>query len=279
MATALYGNLLPVRNFEPPTEGDEADLAGHVTHLKSQGYTILRSVLSDAEIAETRARLDLRMAAKMEAALGERNGAPQTGAELAAHGSTVSIGGPESSAAIGFPGLLAAAPEVAELLIKPFLLSPRLLDLAERIMGPFVQGDGFYVVGTPPPSYTGKATGLANRTDLLASAAGFHRDAYSHHKMWRNDPGWADDLASGGQPFTSPLAMHMLCYLQDMDGPGGALMVVPGSHRSGFGNEPSSNAEKEAVLPLNARGEPLVSCTTVMLSHAPTNLDMCVVPE
>ncbi|SVC74902.1 uncharacterized protein METZ01_LOCUS327756, partial [marine metagenome] len=34
---------------------------------------------------------------------------------------------------------------VAEPLSKPFLLNPRRLDLAERIMGPFVQGDGFYV--------------------------------------------------------------------------------------------------------------------------------------
>lgn len=104
---------------------------------------------------------------------------------------------------IGFPGLLASAPEVAELLIKPFLLNPRLLDLAERVMGPFVQGDGFYVVGTPPAALPGKATGVASRQDLLAEAAAWHRDAYNHHNMWRGNPGYADDLADGNQPFTS----------------------------------------------------------------------------
>ena len=88
-----------------------------------------------------------------------------------------------TAASIGFPGLLAAAAEVAELLIKPFLLSPRLLDLAERVMGPFVQGDGFYVVGTPPAQLTGRATGVASRPELLAEAASWHRDAYSHHGM------------------------------------------------------------------------------------------------
>jgi hypothetical protein len=44
------------------------------------------------------------------------------------------------------------------------------------------------------------------------------------------------DLAGGGQPFTPPLAAHMPCYLQDMDGPGGPLLAVPGSHRSAFGD-------------------------------------------
>lgn len=207
--------MLPARSRDVPSAAEEAELKAHAEHLQSHGYTILRGVLSDEEVAETRARLDLRIAAKMVArGLGERDGVPQTGAAIAAGGSTISIGGPENSAIIGFPGLLGAAPEVAELLIKPFLLNPRLLDLAEAIMGPYVQGDGFYAVGTPPPSYTGKPTGAVARSTLLAEAAGWHRDAYSQHSMWRSNPGWADDLAGGGKPFTPPLAMHMLCYLQ-----------------------------------------------------------------
>ena len=270
--------MLPARSRDVPSAAEEAELSVHAEHLQSHGYTILRGVLSDEQVAETRARLDLRIAAKMGAVLGERDGVPQTGAAIAARGSTVSIGGPENSAIIGFPGLLGAAPEVAELLIKPFLLNPRLLDLAERIMGPYVQGDGFYVVGTPPPSYTGKPSGPVERSTLLAEAAGWHRDAYSQHNMWRSNPGYADDLAGGGKPFTAPLAMHMLCYLQvcssrltvgfsqpsvhtkhithhwqDMNGPGGALMVVPGSHRSAFGDRPISAAEEASVLALDAR--------------------------
>jgi ectoine hydroxylase-related dioxygenase (phytanoyl-CoA dioxygenase family) len=262
--------LLPERSREGPSAAAEAELAEHALHLKSHGYTVLRNVLSDAVVAEARARLDVRMAAKMETVLGEDDGVALTGAEVAARGSTISIGGAENSPTIGFPGLLGAAPEVAELLVKPFLLNPRLLDLAERIMGPFVQGDGFYVVGTPPPSYTGAATGLAARSELLAEAAGWHRDAYSHHSMWRSNPGWADDLAAGGQ-HTPPLAMHMLCYLQDMDGPGGSLLAVPGSHRSAFGDRPSTNEEEDAVLALDARAGDAVVFHCDMLHSGSAN--------
>ena len=70
---------------------------------------------------------------------------------------------------------LDTAPDIGEFLVKPFLLSPRLLDLAERVMGPYVQGDGFYVQGTPPPTLTGGPDGVADRTELLDEAAGWHR--------------------------------------------------------------------------------------------------------
>ena len=264
------GDLLPVRSGSAPSAAEEAILAEHVEQFKSRGYTVLRGVLSAAEVAAVRERMDVRMAAKLAAQLGELEGKPATGAELAAAGHTVSIGGPADSAVIGFPGLLGAAPEVAKLLIKPFLLSPRLLDLAERVMGPFVQGDGFYVVGTPPAQLTGRATGVASRPELLAEAASWHRDAYNHHNMWRGTPGWADDLADGGQPFTPPLAAHMLCYLQDMDGPGGPLLAVPGSHRSAFGDKPTGAGE-EAVVPVDAKAGDAVFFHCDMLHSGSAN--------
>ena len=264
------GGLLPARSESVPSAAAEAILAEQVEQFQSRGFTVLRGVLSAAEVAEARARLDVQMAAKLAAQLGELEGKPATGEKLAAAGGSISIGGPADSAAIGFPGLLAAAPEVAELLIKPFLLSPRLLDLAERVMGPFVQGDGFYVVGTPPAQLTGQATGVASRPELLAEAAGWHRDAYNHHDMWRNNPGYADDLADGGQPFTPPLAAHMLCYLQDMDGPGGPLLVVPGSHRSAFGDKPTG-AEEEAVVPVDAKAGDVVFFHCDMLHSGSAN--------
>ena len=154
------GGLLPARSGSAASAAEETILAEQVEQFQSRGFTVLRGVLSAAEVAAARARLDVRMAAKLAAQLGELEGKPATGEKLAAAGGSISIGGPADSASIGFPGLLAAAPEVAELLIKPFLLNPRLLDLAERVMGPFVQGDGFYVVGTPPAQLTGQATGV-----------------------------------------------------------------------------------------------------------------------
>jgi ectoine hydroxylase-related dioxygenase (phytanoyl-CoA dioxygenase family) len=264
------GGLLPARSRSAPTAAAETILAEQVEQFKNRGFTMLRGVLSAAEVAAVRERLEVRMAAKLATRLGELEGKPATGEELAAAGHIVSIGGPADSASIGFPGLLAAAAEVAELLIKPFLLSPRLLDLAERVMGPFVQGDGFYVVGTPPAQLTGRATGVASREELLAEAAGWHRDAYNHHNLWRNNPGYADDLADGGQPFTPPLAAHMLCYLQDMDGPGGPLLVVPGSHRSAVSEKPVG-AEEEAMVPVDAKAGDVVFFHCDMLHSGSAN--------
>ena len=88
--------------------------------------------------------------------------------------------------------------------------------------------------------------------------------------MWRNSPGWADDLADGGQPFTPPLAAHMLCYLQDMDGPGGPLLAVPGSHRSAFGDKPAG-AEAEAVMPVDAKAGDVVFFHCDMLHSGSAN--------
>lgn len=272
------GSLLPPRSGSAPSAEEEAILAEQVEQFQSRGYTVLREVLSAAEVVEVRERLDVRMAEKMKATLqiqpGALDGKPATGEKLAATGRTISIGGPVDSALIGFPGLLASAPEVAELLIKPFLLNPRLLDLAERVMGPFVQGDGFYVVGTPPAQLTSRATGVASRQELLAEAAAWHRDAYNHHNMWRGDPGYADDLADGNQPFTPPLAAHMLCYLQDMDGPGGPLLAVPGSHRSAFGDKPVSAEEEEAVVQVDAKaGDAVFFHCDMLHSGSPNRAD------
>ena len=272
------GGLLPARSDSAPSAAEEAFLAEQVEQYHNRGFTVLRGVLSAAEVAEVRARLDVQVAAKMTATLaatpGVLDGKPATGAERAAAGRGISIGGPVDSANIGFPGLLAAAPEVAEVLIKPFLLNPRLLDLAERVMGPFVQGDGFYVVGTPPTQLTGRATGVASRPELLAEAAGWHRDGYNNHTMWRANPGYADDLADGGKPFTPPLAAHMLCYLQDMDGPGGPLLAVPGSHRSAFGDKPVSAEEKEEVVSVDAKaGDAVFFHCDMLHSGSPNRAD------
>jgi ectoine hydroxylase-related dioxygenase (phytanoyl-CoA dioxygenase family) len=262
--------LLPVRSSRMPSAAEEAVLADHVEAYKTRGFTVLRDVLSPDEVETLRARLDKRMERKMASQLNELDGKPATGADWARAGHTVSIGGPEDSALIGYPGLLAAAPEVAELLIKPFLLSPRLLDLAERVMGPYVQGDGFYVVGTPPTEFTGRKPGVLPHAQLVDETAGWHRDAYNHHNMWRNNAGYMDDLVAGNQPFTPPLAAHMLCYLQDMNGPGGPLLAVPGSHLSAMGEKPVG-AEKEAVIQVDAKAGDVVFFHCDMLHSGSAN--------
>ena len=105
------GDLLPVRSRSAPSTAEESRLSERVEQFQSRGFTVLRGVLSAAEVKAARERLDVRMAAKLAAQLGEWEGKTATGEELAAAGHTISIGGPADSASIGFPGLLAAAPE------------------------------------------------------------------------------------------------------------------------------------------------------------------------
>ena len=101
-------SLLPVRSNQVLGANEEAVLAGHVREYKTRGFTVLRDVLSAAEVEMLRARLDKRMERKMQSQLNELDGKPATGADWARTGHTVSIGGPEDSAMIGYPGLLAA---------------------------------------------------------------------------------------------------------------------------------------------------------------------------
>ena len=115
--------LLPVRRGRTPSAAEEVVLAGQVEEYKTRGFTVLRNVLSADEVEILRVRLDKRMETKMASQFNKLDGKPHTGANWARTGHTVSIGGPEDSALIGYPGLL-AAPEVAEPLIKPFLSVP-----------------------------------------------------------------------------------------------------------------------------------------------------------
>ena len=112
-------------------------------------------------------------------------------------------------------------------------------------------------MGTPPTEFTGREPGIVPYARLVDETAGWHRDGYNHHNMWRKNPGYFDDLADGKQSFTPPLAAHMLCYLQDMNGPGGPLLVVPGSHLSAMGDKPVG-AEKEAVIQVDAKAGDVV---------------------
>ena len=106
--------LLPVRGVRTPSAAEEAILASQVKEYKTRGFTVLRNVLSADEVEILRVRLDKRMETKMASQLNKLDGKPATGADWARAGHTVSIGGAEDSALIGYPGLLAAAPEVAE---------------------------------------------------------------------------------------------------------------------------------------------------------------------
>lgn len=98
----------------------------------------------------------------------------------------------------GGPSWLSRHPE----LVLPIVGAPDVLDLAERLMGPFVQLDSFSVVGVPP---------------------GSPLDVEWHRDMYGSVP--------RGSEFQRPLVLNLLVYLQDTDDTVGPLRVLPGSHR------------------------------------------------
>lgn len=80
---------------------------------------------------------------------------------------------------------------------------PRLLDLIEKLIGPFVQLDGVSLIAFQPVH------------DADSLVRGWHRD------RWAEFPNGV---------YTVPRAIHVLCYLQDITDETGPLRVIPGSH-------------------------------------------------
>jgi hypothetical protein len=87
-------------------------------------------------------------------------------------------------------------------LVLPILGSARVLDIAESVIGPFVQLDSISLVGIPP---------------RISAGISWHRDIYGS--------------VPRGSDFQRPLALNLLIYLQDLNEEVGAFRFIPGSHR------------------------------------------------
>lgn len=95
-------------------------------------------------------------------------------------------------------GVLGDMPDV----MLPLVTSPSVLDVAESLVGPFLQLDSISVVSMPVSSSLGIS---------------WHRDPYG-------------SVPVGGE-FQRPLALNLLVYLQDLTEETGPLRVISGSHR------------------------------------------------
>jgi ectoine hydroxylase-related dioxygenase (phytanoyl-CoA dioxygenase family) len=87
------------------------------------------------------------------------------------------------------------------------IANPTILGFAEQVMGPFIQLDGFTIVGFPPIS----------EQDEQKKVLHWHRDPWGHVPF--------------SDSYERPMAINALCYLQDLDNDIGPLRVIPGSHR------------------------------------------------
>jgi len=84
----------------------------------------------------------------------------------------------------------------------PLVCTPRVLDVAEVVMGPFVQLDSLSLVGLR----AGSTKGIS-----------WHRDVYGS--------------VPRSSSFERPFALNLLIYLQDLTDSTGPFRTIPGSHR------------------------------------------------
>ena len=99
-----------------------------------------------------------------------------------------------------FGNMLERAPH----LMWPAVVNPLVLDLAEAVVGPFVQLDNLTLAAFPSadPAEAGKASG-------------WHRDRWAY-------------MPSG--TYQRPLALNAICYLQDLTEGFGPLRIITDSH-------------------------------------------------
>ena len=161
------------------------------------GYVAIEAVVSDSSIAELKAI-----------------------ASVAANSTEINICG---------DGLLVSIPEI----VLPIVGNSLILDILERLIGPFVQLDGFTLVTLPSGS----------NVDIE-----WHRDIYG--------------AIPRGREFQIPLAVNMLIYLQDLNDEVGCLRVIPGSHRM-----PIIMTDDERRLPSNKEALIRVKAGTAILLH------------
>ncbi|MEE2725740.1 MAG: hypothetical protein VX792_01600 [Candidatus Latescibacterota bacterium] len=106
-------------------------------------------------------------------------------------------------------------------------------------MGPYVQGDGFMWWARCQRSSRAASPASYRLRDWLMKRHDGIATLVTITICGEPPSGYVDDLSISHQPFTPLLAAHMLCYLQDMNGPCGPLIAVPGSlYRSAVGDRP-----------------------------------------
>ncbi|MBN9297038.1 MAG: phytanoyl-CoA dioxygenase family protein [Filimonas sp.] len=125
----------------------------------------------------------------------------------------------------------------------------QILNILERIMGPFVQLDGLTLVIWPPS--------ISNNT--LETEISWHRDPYANVPF--------------SNYYCRPLAVNVLSYLQDLDDEIGPLRIIPKSHRMPFTmpvNQRSRSHPLEKLLYLK-KGETIIFHNNLVHSRTPNN--------
>lgn len=195
----------------------QRDLHKHLEQFKEQGFTILEEVY-DAEKIKA-------LAAKFHHLRAEELGIPSGKTNY----------------------LISNTIERIPRLFLPVVANPLILDLAETILGPFVQISDSVMFGFDSiPS-----------ADASGKVNGWHRDRYAQ-------------MPSGC--YQRPLAIGALCYMQDMiTSEYGQFRVIPGSHRRPLALEADERSvphPEEMLVPVKA-GDVIVFHHALLHSGSP----------
>jgi|EP01047_Picozoa_sp_COSAG01_P064745 hypothetical protein len=180
-------------------------LAAHVAEFKSEGFTVFRSFYSPGDVDAIRAVITPefeKLFAADPSAVRAKLGAPLEGSD----------GGGVHNAVAG--GLLTHHlwPQLAPMLRAPWH-RPILLDMAERVFGPFVQLDAFGITAYP-------IAGDHSRRGAQAPQ-GWHRDSNIVDRMAQYgagtvyEAGYRERLkGTATHAYKPPVGVNMLCYVR-----------------------------------------------------------------
>lgn len=166
-------------------------LSEHLAEYKRDGYTIFRGFLSAEQVVTIRTECDPKCAERFGQAENPLARTTIGGHDRWGDGEHTALGTRLMAATVFDP-------------------SGVLLNFVESVMGPCVQHDSLQVACYPPVPAEFSGVGY-----------GWHFDGFNSSTT---------TTAKRPKEYTPPYACNCLTYLQDMEGPHGALRVVPGSH-------------------------------------------------
>ena len=199
----------------------EEELADRLAAYKEDGFTIFRGLYSEEQM--------------------ERWRQEQNRLEEASVGMFAPSGPNESPTRTHwFGNMLERSPQ----LMWEAVSNPRILDFAERVLGPFVQLDNLTLAAFPP---------IEDHASVQGKVSGWHRD------RWGRMPNGS---------YERPMAFNAITYLQDLTDESGPLRIVPRSHLEPIaleGDEGSKPLPGEQMVYLK-RGDTIM--THVSLLHS-----------
>ena len=221
---AQVGDVVEDHHKDWTVPETEEELADRLAAYKEDGFTIFRGLYSEEQM--------------------ERWRQEQNRLEEASVGMFAPNGPNESPTRTHwFGNMLERSPE----LMWEAVSNPRILDFAERVLGPFVQLDNLTLAAFPP---------IEDHASVQGKVSGWHRD------RWGRMPNGS---------YERPMAFNAITYLQDLTDESGPLRIIPRSHLEPIaleGDEGSKPLPGETCVYLK-QGDTIMTHVSLLHSGSP----------